>query len=217
MNTAAANALLKTLEEPGGELMLILTTSRRDALLPTIRSRCQQFRFDPITEDDLREALQRDPDVPRDNIDLAVHLANGSYAEAVQIASSEGLVSREGIVEFMRAVVSANPQKIMEQIQDRTASNDRQAVVRFLNAIASWFRDILALQAGADAYLRNVDLATPLTRFHEHYPDVRCAEAVEIIEDVIELVQKNVHLVNVLIVLSQRLRRCIVPAERMGV
>ena len=216
MNNSAANALLKTLEEPGGDLLLILTTSRRDALLPTIRSRCQQLRFDPIPEITIREALERDPDIPRENIGLAAHLANGSYSEAVQIASSDGLVKREDIVDYMRAVMTANPQRIMEEIQDRTASNDRQTVIRFLNAVSTWFRDILVLQAGAESQVRNVDLMVPLSRFNEHYPDVKCAEAIEIIEDVIELIQKNVHLVNVLVVLSLRLRHCIVPSEQIS-
>src|SRR5260370_38093215 len=48
MNDQAANALLKTLEEPPPTSHLILTTSNPTALLPTIRSRCQSIRFAPI-------------------------------------------------------------------------------------------------------------------------------------------------------------------------
>ncbi len=50
LNTHAANALLKTLEEPAGNTVLILTTDRVTALLPTIRSRCQQVIFRPLSE-----------------------------------------------------------------------------------------------------------------------------------------------------------------------
>lgn len=57
MNDASANTLLKTLEEPPGDTMFILTTSRREALLPTILSRCQLVRFDPLTEEEITSAL----------------------------------------------------------------------------------------------------------------------------------------------------------------
>ena len=50
LNINAANALLKTLEEPAGDTVLILTTDRPMALLPTIRSRCQQVIFRPLSE-----------------------------------------------------------------------------------------------------------------------------------------------------------------------
>lgn len=53
MTTAAANALLKTLEEPPGKVLLILITEQLPRLLPTIRSRCQLRRFTEATPDDL--------------------------------------------------------------------------------------------------------------------------------------------------------------------
>lgn len=49
LNTSSANALLKTLEEPAGNTVLLLTTDRPMALLPTIRSRCQQIIFRPLS------------------------------------------------------------------------------------------------------------------------------------------------------------------------
>ena len=50
MKPAAQNALLKTLEEPAGRTLIILLTDQPDALLPTIRSRCQSVRFAPLDE-----------------------------------------------------------------------------------------------------------------------------------------------------------------------
>lgn len=57
MSEAVANALLKTLEEPG-KATLILITTNLDALLPTIVSRCQQVRFDPLSQEHLSQVLQ---------------------------------------------------------------------------------------------------------------------------------------------------------------
>ena len=54
MNDEAANALLKTLEEPPSYVVLLLLTNRPTQVLPTIASRCQAVRFDPPTTDAAR-------------------------------------------------------------------------------------------------------------------------------------------------------------------
>ena len=57
LNDQSANALLKTLEEPSPTAHLILITSRPAMLLPTIRSRCQQIRFSPLTASEIEHYL----------------------------------------------------------------------------------------------------------------------------------------------------------------
>jgi DNA polymerase III subunit delta' len=207
----AANAFLKTLEEPSGNMLIILATSQPDALLPTIRSRCQSVRFDPVPEQALRNALARDPDIPSENVDLACRLADGSVSAARDIAREGGLERREAVRYFLVAVVTGNAAEMHRRIQDYVGDDKREAE-RFLRSVAGWFRDVLALQSGAGDRLRNVDLAETLGRFHAHYPEVRCDEAVGQIERMIDLIRKNVHLSLVMTVLAQRLRRCIVPA-----
>ena len=54
MNAASANAFLKTLEEPPGDALIILITAMPQSLLPTIRSRCQEIRFQPLPRHTLR-------------------------------------------------------------------------------------------------------------------------------------------------------------------
>ncbi|MBN1448971.1 MAG: DNA polymerase III subunit delta' [Bacteroidetes bacterium] len=209
MNPQAANALLKTLEEPSGDLLLILTTSRRDALLPTILSRCQLLRFDMLSEDDILAGLQRLPDIDRDSIVAAAHLAAGNYRIAMEMVHEGGLLGREEVLEYVRAVVLNNPVRLMQRIQQILDQEDRQTLARFLVSVASWFRDVLALQEGADRLI-NSDFRDSIEKFAVHYPDARCSEAVSEIENSIALIPKNVHLVTMMIVLSQRLRRCII-------
>lgn len=57
LNTESANALLKTIEEPPGGALLILIATTIDAMLPTIRSRCQTVRFSPLSTEDVRDLL----------------------------------------------------------------------------------------------------------------------------------------------------------------
>jgi DNA polymerase-3 subunit delta' len=215
MNSSAANALLKTLEEPSGDLLLILTSARKDALLPTILSRCQLLRFDILSDEEILTALRRQPDIPLDTAAAAAQLSGGSYGLALQMAREGGLIKREDVLTYLRAVVKYNPQYLMERIQAMLAPEDRETFIRFLVAVASWFRDVLAVQEGAGDRLLNSDFRDSITKFAEHYPDTDCSRAIDEIERSVDLVQKNVHLVNLMIVLSQRLRRCIIPAENV--
>ena len=91
MNTNAANALLKLLEEPPGRAMLILLANRPGQLLPTIRSRCQRLDLRPLDETTVSEALKQYlPDAsPQERLSLA-RLSGGTIGAALNLASGEG-------------------------------------------------------------------------------------------------------------------------------
>jgi DNA polymerase-3 subunit delta' len=190
-----------------------LTSERKDALLPTILSRCQLLRFDILSEEQILTALERQSDIQHENARAAAQLSGGSYGLALQMAREGGLIKREEVLTYLRAIVKYNPQNLMEHIQSLLAREDRETLVRFLVSVASWFRDVLAVHEGAGDRMLNTDFREPITRFAEHYPDTDCSRAINEIELCVDLVQKNVHLVNLMIVLSQRLRRCITPTE----
>lgn len=78
----AANVFLKTVEEPPGESLIILTTCNLGMILPTIKSRCQILHFAPIEEEVLKKALAERYDLNRDKIDFVVRAADGSLGLA---------------------------------------------------------------------------------------------------------------------------------------
>lgn len=94
MNTSAANALLKMLEEPPARTTLLLVSHQPSKLLPTIRSRCRVLRLSPLNEQDMQQALrQTGVDLPDDPAKLA-HLnalAAGSVGTALRLLSLDGL------------------------------------------------------------------------------------------------------------------------------
>ncbi len=92
MNDAAANALLKLLEEPPLKSMLLLISNTPGRLLPTIRSRCQRLELRPLDEATLDTELARLlPDLePGEHVSLA-RLADGSVGGALHLAGDEGL------------------------------------------------------------------------------------------------------------------------------
>lgn len=92
MNDAAANALLKALEEPPSRAMLLLIANAPGRLLPTIRSRCQRLLLRPLARGDLDAELTRHlPDLAAEERAALERLAGGSLGVALQIAGGDGL------------------------------------------------------------------------------------------------------------------------------
>jgi DNA polymerase-3 subunit delta' len=87
MLPAAANALLKFIEEPPAKTVWILITSKREAMLPTIRSRCQPVGFAPLAEENLKNILHaQNPDLP--HLELAARYAGGSVSGAIRASAA---------------------------------------------------------------------------------------------------------------------------------
>ncbi|MEA4924767.1 MAG: DNA polymerase III subunit delta' [Syntrophomonadaceae bacterium] len=90
MSMPAANALLKTLEEPPGYAVIILVTAEPN-LMETIVSRCQLIRFSPATESDIRQILIKRGLEDDDRLTNLARLGQGSIAAAIQLAEEEGI------------------------------------------------------------------------------------------------------------------------------
>lgn len=90
MTEAGANSFLKTLEEPPDRAVLFLIASNLDALLPTIRSRCQLVRFAPLLPSDV-EAMLIEQDLVQSDADakFASELSGGSLTTARQLLEPE--------------------------------------------------------------------------------------------------------------------------------
>ncbi len=96
MNDAAANALLKALEEPPARAMLMLLSNRPGRLLPTIRSRCQRLDLRPLEEADVQGELRLLlPELDDGQRGELARLAGGSIGAALQLADGEGLALAE--------------------------------------------------------------------------------------------------------------------------
>ncbi len=211
LNASASNALLKTLEEPGNDMLFILATAKKDALLPTIVSRCQQLPFEALRDADIAQALAGHPDLDEGAIQAAVQIANGNYADALALARDAELFERSDVLEFTRAVMASDAAKLRDIIGRLTRKDNRRLVIHFLVALMSWFRDVMLLQEQGGDMIRNADFREPLTRFAAHYVQADCPAAIVVIEEIIEMIRKNVHLSLAFHVLAFRLKRCIQP------
>lgn len=105
LSVSAANALLKTLEEPRDGTHFILLSARGDRLLNTIRSRTMPIRFAPLPDAVLRGILKARGVTER--TDLAVELAAGSASAAIELADAEQTAERDEFVKNVLAAVDA--------------------------------------------------------------------------------------------------------------
>jgi DNA polymerase III subunit delta' len=104
MNDEAANALLKTLEEPPAYVVLLLLTDRPSQVLPTIASRCQPVRFDPVAPAVLAERLQAHG-IDAAQAEAAARLGLGDGERALALAAGDGPALRAGAEAFARAAL----------------------------------------------------------------------------------------------------------------
>lgn len=119
LNPNSANALLKTLEEPAGDTILLLTTDRPMSLLPTIRSRCQQVVFNPISFADpqtLDWLKQQGVSAPAEEL---LQMAAGAPLLAVALEHDGILTLHDELLSEFTAVTEGkvNPVKLAEQWQ----------------------------------------------------------------------------------------------------
>lgn len=121
MNDPAANALLKTLEEPPGQAVLILLTSQVDRLLPTIRSRCQIVRFDPLPRGFIEQKLLEHGAAPQAARALA-GLCAGGLGPALRWLEADLLGELEGLRTALGAVRAGDPEGFGRVMVDAATS-----------------------------------------------------------------------------------------------
>nr|CRH05005.1 putative DNA polymerase III, delta prime subunit [Candidatus Magnetococcus massalia] len=148
MNLQAANALLKTLEEPPPQSLIILITRSPGSLLPTIRSRCHAIRFQPLEEKALysllcdRMAESSEGEASRQSLKLAAQLADGRVSKAVELAESDWLKNRQELWQEMARL--CGPQNRLALGDVNRLAKSWAAPERFnqgVELLELWFRE----------------------------------------------------------------------------
>lgn len=224
MRVEAANAFLKLLEEPTPQTVFVLTTSRMERLLPTITSRCQSVRFDPLPAEAIAEALVTRKGVEAGHARALARMADGSYTRALDLAASDHLAEDRGrVLGFLRVAYAAGRSAEQAgQLQDHVdemARMGRQRVKGLMALLLSWLRDLLLLRTllsgGAEAadptaLLVNVDQADAARRFVANLPHADLEGMTRLVEEATYLVERNVNLSLLLSVLASALRGAMV-------
>jgi DNA polymerase-3 subunit delta' len=154
LNEASANALLKTLEEPPPHALLILIAANADAILPTIRSRCQTVRFAPLAASEVCELLLRTGLTDdRERATEAAALSEGSLTAAAQLLEPELRTQRDllydglGSERFNSVGLASRMLEAVEASGSDTASQ-RQYAAWLIRFCVAFYRGALCNLAG---------------------------------------------------------------------
>jgi DNA polymerase III subunit delta' len=163
MQPAAANALLKTLEEPTGEALFILLTAHPEQVLPTIRSRCQPLLFNRIPAAELKRDLMVRLGIDETAGHLLAALSEGSFRRALGRDRELFLDTRR---DFLKKVTALSPGSILQVFElARELADDKERLAEYLEILEAFYRDLLlTLHGRPEEDLVNVDLLEKIHR-----------------------------------------------------
>lgn len=180
LHPASGNALLKTLEEPPADTVIILTSAYKDAILPTIRSRCQTVEFQPLPVKSIEEVLRNRYNLPEKDRTLFAVLSGGRIGRLETLISGRyrdrrdrilsGIASKQfmtvtGAVKFVEELLEEfkSARKAEEAaLKDRTGAvteadeaflegRYKEEIFETVSLLYLFFRDVLLYRAGADS------------------------------------------------------------------
>lgn len=146
----AQNALLKTLEEPPSDAVIILITRLLSSLLPTIVSRSQHVRFSPLSQEDVKDILKKEYAIEDSAASILARISSGSMESALQYNDEE----------FFRFRLSILKDASLGRHLNLDAEADKRSdIKRLLDIALSWYRDILIIKSGINdaGMLINID------------------------------------------------------------
>lgn len=156
MNQNAQNALLKTLEEPPRDTVLVLISSAPDKLLPTIRSRCAKASFGPLPAGLIAGKLKASSKKGMDDAlaNQIAAMASGSMARALSFNPAT-LERRRELIEAFEKLVPQDASGWLTLAEQW--AEDRATAEASLDVLQVWLRDVALTQVGSEA-LMNADL-----------------------------------------------------------
>jgi DNA polymerase III subunit delta' len=206
MNDEAANALLKTLEEPHPDTVLILTSGNAGALLPTIVSRCQQLRFDPLSDDDITKALIYRARCEEDVAHSIARLACGNYTRAIEYLGTSLRERKLFAVELLRIMLLRPRTQILTEIDKVMTGYQKNDLKDLLRLLQQWLHDVMRTGYGIIDETVEGDIES-MKKFLSHYDKWDYIAASEAIEHAISLVDKNVYIPLILLNLATAMKQ----------
>lgn len=198
----AANALLKSLEEPPASSHVVLVTSAPQALLPTVRSRCQVLRFERLPVALVERYLVEECELAPDEARLRALLSDGSLAEALRLDSEAYQRLRAELVGLLEQAASEGAAERLERVDELKDADDLPLV---LTTLRSLLRDLAVLRAGGAGRALHADLAPRLEPISRGPLGARAGELAEAADEARRALRGNASKALVLDVLLERL------------
>jgi len=189
-NEQAANALLKTLEEPPPYLILIMTAENPYDLLPTIRSRAISFPFKRLTTDEMRQFL-KDRKLP--DAERRIRLSNGCPGAAVSLDLESYDKRRESMIRLLEAGAGRGEFAEWARHAESISMRKTEKLEDYLDVLYLLLEDLLLVHQGRpSAELLNPDLEVKLRTLSQWTSFHWIRNAVVKIDEIVELLRRNI-------------------------
>jgi DNA polymerase-3 subunit delta' len=184
----AANALLKTLEEPAPHLILIMTAENAYDLLPTIRSRAVPFQFTPLTTEETREFVRTRG---MDHAERRAALSGGSPGVAVSLDLEAYDKRRTAMFTLLRVAAGVMPFGEWVPYSEAIGRSKSEKLELHLKVLYDLLRDVLVLRESGGA-VRNQDLRAELEAVARKVSFGWIRGAVKKVDDLAGLIRRNI-------------------------
>jgi len=193
----ASGALLKILEEPPGNVLIILITSKVALLFKTIISRCQVFKFHPLPRIDLKNILTDEFKLEPAMAHYLAYLSEGRLGAALSLKDSAVIADKNMIIdEFGFGKSRGNTNSSFE---------DKDKLRYALNVLAVWFRDVYLLKSGSKDVV-NLDRREDLTKAAAVYSFQEIDELIKAISGSLLYIGQNINAKLILLNLKSMLK-----------
>ncbi len=171
MHPAAANKLLKLIEEPPAKTLFLLVSDEPDKILSTVLSRCQLVKIPAFAEEDTVAFIENEYNIPSGKAIELAHISNGNIIRAIELAEASGDVSAQNLEWFKTIMRVSYARNIPDVISwaDNMAVTGRETQKNFLSYCLRLLRENLMLTLGQEknrlVYLANEEMDFS-SRFH---------------------------------------------------
>lgn len=192
MTIGAANSLLKTLEEPRGDTLLILLTAQPNRLLETIRSRCQPLPFTRHPNSRIQAELERQLGIESTESHILAALSEGSFKKAFGKDRDLYLGQRRELLKTLTGLSSGSILPILDFAEQLAA--DKTVLPDILEIFQAFYRDVLmTLQGHGDEKLVNLDLKDKIRRVAGREDVATILAKLEALSEILRQLARNVN------------------------
>ncbi|MDY7396542.1 DNA polymerase III subunit delta' [Aureibaculum sp. 2210JD6-5] len=221
LNTAAANKLLKLVEEPPNKTILLLITENQEQIISTILSRCQVIKLKPLSENHIKDALMAQEDISENEALKIAHQSDGNWNKALHILNNSTNEEQfeQWFITWVRTAFKAkgNAAVIQDLIawSDAIASNGREVQKSFLNYCLQFFRQAMLKNYTADSlvFLEPYTETFDLDKFAPFIHSGNILEISNELNDAIYHIERNGNAKIILLDLSIKLTRLLHQKE----
>ncbi len=193
MNVQAQNALLKTLEEPPEYAVILLLSTRADAMLPTILSRCVVLNTRPVHDDVIKNYLMSKIQVPDYRAGVCASFARGNVGRAIELASNEDFDKmKSSALDILKKITDMEINQMAAEI--KKISEEKYDTNDYLDLCFIWFRDVLLYKACKDRkHIIFKEEVSYIDKAAKHYSYEGISSAIKAIEQARNRIKANVN------------------------